>query len=240
MEKLRGELAAMSETVESQVNVAIMSLIERSIEMAQEVVTYGYQIDEMELSVDKRCIDVLKGEKQKASDFRFVIAALKINGHLSRISALCVDVARYLDLLITKSSVQADLSDFAEMLEYTCMMVRDSVISMLGRDVELAWRVCAHDDLVDEAYQSLEKQLLTMMQNDSGKAVRASWLLNCAQDLERIGDLATDIAQEVIYMLEGKMVRHHIDEWRKKLAPELDRQRASRASARASAGRDEL
>ena len=90
----------------------------------------------------------------------------------------------------------------------------------------------AHDDLVDEAYLSLEKQLFSIMESDKSKAVRASWLLSNAQDLERIADAATDIAQEVIYMLEGKMVRHHIDEWRTRLAPELDKRRGARKKRR--------
>jgi phosphate transport system protein len=228
MNKLRQELTAMSELVENQVNEAIMALIERSAMMAQDVRDDDLQIDETELEVDKRCVEVLQLEKPKSDNFRFVIAAMKINGHLSRMGDLTVDMARHVDLLITKQSVQADLSSLAEMLEFSSMMVRDSVISLLERNVELAWRVCAHDDLVDEAFESLSGQLYEVMESDAAKAVRATWLLNCARDLERIADLATDVAQEVIYMLEGKIVRHHIDEWRQRLAPELDRQRASR------------
>jgi phosphate transport system protein len=230
MGRLRQELTAMSELVENQVNEAIMALIERSSAMAQEVRDDDVQIDETELEVDKRCVEVLQLEKPKSDNFRFVIAAIKISGHLSRIGDLAVDIARHVDLLITKQSVQADLSSLAEMLEFSSMMVRDSVISLLERNVELAWRVCAHDDLVDEAFDSLAKQLYEVMSADATKAVRASWLLSCASDLERIGNLATDIAQEVIYMLEGKIVRHHIDEWRQRLAPELNKQRASRRS----------
>jgi phosphate transport system protein len=192
------------------------------------VIDSGSQIDEMELTVDKRCVEVLQLEKPKSDNFRFVIAAMKINGHLARTSDLCNDIANHVNQLITKRSVQADLGNFAEMLEFSSMMVRDSVISLLDRNEELAWRVCAHDDLVDETYTALEKQLHSIMESEGQKAVRASWLLSCAQDLERIADYATDIAQEVIYMLEGKVVRHHIDEWRTRLAPELDKQRASR------------
>lgn len=220
----------MSEMVERQVNMAIMALIERSAEMAQEVIDYDLNIDEMELDVDKLCIEVLQLEQPKSDNFRFVIAAIKINGHLSRTSDYAVDVARNVLLLITKNSLQTDSSHLAEMLEFSSMMVRDSVISLLERNVELAWRVCAHDDLVDEAFETLSHQLLAIISSDHTRGVRATWMLNCAQDLERIGNLATDIAQEVIYMLEGKMVRHHIDEWRKRLAPELDKRRASRST----------
>jgi phosphate transport system protein len=228
MVKLRQELAAMSELVENAVNVAIMALIERSAEMAGEVIADDDSIDEMELEVEKRCVEILQLEQPKSDNFRFVIAANNINSHLSRMGDLAVSVARNVNLIVTKSSVQADLSSVAEMLEFTSMMVRDSVISLLERNVELAWRVCAHDVLVDEALDSLAKQLYEVMESDAAKARRATWLLLCARDLEWIGNLATDIAQEVIYMLEGKIVRHHIEEWRKRLAPELDRQRASR------------
>jgi len=232
MEKLRQDLATMSEMVEKHVNLAIMALIERSGDMAREVVEYELQVDEMDLSVDRRCVEILQLVQPRSDEFRFVIAAMKIANDLERISDLAADVGRHVELLLTKSSLQADLSDFAEMLEFTSMMVRDSVISLLDRNVELAWRVCAHDDLVDEAYQSLERQLYGIIGSDPQKATRATWLLMCALALERIGDHATNIAEEVIFMLEGKIVRHHIDEWRKRLAPELDRRRRERKRKR--------
>ncbi len=228
MQKLREELAAMSEMVERNLNSAIMSLIERSDEMAQEVIDYDKQVDELEVVVERRGLEVLQLTKPKSEDFRVVIAAIKIAGDLERISDLAVDVARNVQFLIAKRSLQADLGDFAEMLEFCSMMVRDSVLSLLDRDEELAFRVCAHDDLVDEAYKSLEKQLFDVMGADAKKAVRASRLLVCALDLERIADLACNIAEDVIYMLSGKVVHHHIDEWRKRLAPELDKRRKRR------------
>jgi phosphate transport system protein len=231
-ERLRQELAAMSEMAERNVNSAIMALIERSGEIAQEVVDYDAQVDEMELAVDRRCLEILTLEHPESDNFRFVIAAMKINVDLERISDLAADIARHVQFLITKRSLQADLSHYAEMLEFTSMMVRDSVLSLLNRDIELAWRVCAHDDLVDEAYQFLEKQLYEIIGGETDKAVRAARLLACALDLERIADHATNIAEEVIYVLEGKIVRHHIDEWRKRLAPEIDKRRKMRARKR--------
>ncbi len=228
MEKLREELTAMSEMVERNLNSAIMSLIERSDEMAQEVIDYDKQVDELEVDVERRGLEVLQLTKPKSEDFRVVIGAIKIAGDLERISDLAVDVARNVQFLLTKRSLQADLGDFAEMLEFCSMMVRDSVLSLLDRNEDLAFRVCAHDDLVDEAYTSLEKQLFDVMGADAKKAVRASRLLICALDLERIADLATNIAEDVIYMLSGKVVHHHIDEWRKRLAPELEKRRKKR------------
>jgi phosphate transport system protein len=228
MDRLHQELAALSEMAERNVNTAIMSLIERSEEMAREVVGYDAQVDEMELDVDRRCIEILRLEHPKSDNFRFVIAAMKINTELERISDLASDIAGQVVALVRKRSLQADLGHFAEMLEFSSMMVRDSVKSLLERNGELAWRVCAHDDLVDEACRSIEEQLYRIIGDDTKKAVRATRLLLCALDLERIADHATNIAEEVIYMLEGKIVRHHIDEWRKRLAPEIDRQRAKR------------
>ncbi len=225
MEKLREDLAAMSEMVETNVNTAIMSLIERSVEMSQGVVDFDKQIDEMELGVERLGLEILQLSKARADEIHFVVAAIKMAGALERISDLAVDVALRVQILVAKRSIQADLGNLAEMLEFTSMMVRDAVISLLDRNEELAFRVCAHDELVDDASASLREQLHVIMSSDPDKAVRASHLLVCALDLERIADLATNIAEDVVQMLTGKIVRHHIDEWRKRLAPELDKRR---------------
>ena len=232
MPKLRAELTAMSEMVEKNVNDAIMALIERSNELAQEVIGYDRQINEMELTINRRCVEILRLSQERGGlqtdEFRFVYAALKICTDLERISDLAADIARHVEFLVTKRSLQTGLDHFAEMLEFSSMMVRDSVTSLLESNADLAWRVCAHDDFVDEAYQALEAQLYKIVETDSKKAVRAARLLFCALDLERIADHAMNIAEDVIYILEGKLVQHHIDEWRKKLAPELDKRRRKR------------
>jgi phosphate transport system protein len=232
MTKLRDELTTMSEMVEKNVNDAIMALIERESDLAHEVIEYDRQINEMELTINKRCAEILRlpGERGalKTDEFRFVYAALKICTDLERVSDLSADIARHVEFLVTKRSLQTGLEQFAEMLEFSSMMVRDSVTSLLDSNVDLAWRVCAHDDFVDEAYQALETQLYEIIETDSKRAARAARLLFCALDLERIADHATNIAEDVIYILEGKLVQHHIDEWRKKLAPELDKRRRRR------------
>ncbi len=232
MPKLRGELTTMSEMVEKTVNDAVVALVERESSLAREVIDYDRQVDEMQLTVEKRCVEILRlRARPKTEEFRFVHASLKISTDLERIADLATDIARHVEFLLAKQSLQTGLDHFAEMLEFSSMMVRDSVTSLLERNVELAWRVCAHDDFVDEAYQALETQLYGIIGTDSKKAVRATQLLFCALDLERIADHAANIAEDVIYILEGKFVHHHIDEWRKRLAPELDKRRRRRQKA---------
>lgn len=225
MEKLRVELAALSEMVERNVDSAVMSVVERSDEMSSEVIAYDTQVDEMVIAVKKLSLEILQLAHPKTDEFRFLIAAVQIAGKLDVIDDLAVDVALNVQRLIERRSIQTDLSNFAEMLEFTSMMVRDSVASLLDRNEELAFRVCAHDELVDEAHALLEEQLLGIMSEDAKKAKRAAFLLRCASDLERIANHASSIAEEVIYILEGKIVSHHIDEWRRRLAPELDKRR---------------
>lgn len=217
----------MSEMVETNVNSAIMSLIERSNEMATDVVNYDAQIDEMEIAVKRLGIEILELAHPKTGEFRFVIAAIQIASKLDEIDGLTVDVAKNVQRLVQKRSIQADLSNFAEILEFTSMMVRDSVTSLLDANEELAFRVCAHDEFVNEVYRSLEERIYAIMEDDAKKAVRASLLLRCASDLEAIADHASRIAEDVIYILEGKIVSHHIEEWRERLAPELEKRRKS-------------
>ncbi len=228
MPKLRGELTTMSEMVEKTVNDAVVALVERESSLAREVIDYDRQVDEMQLTVEKRCVEILRLARPKTEEFRFVYASLKISTDLERIADLATDIARHVEFLVTKRSLQTGLDHFAEMLEFSSMMVRDSVTSLLESNVELAWRVCAHDDFVDEAYKALEEQLYGIIDTDSKRAVRAVQLLFCALDLERIADHAANIAEDVIYIFEGKLVHHHIDEWRKRLAPELDKRRRKR------------
>ncbi len=217
----------MSEMVETNVNSAIMSLIERSNEMASDVISFDAQIDEMDISVKRLGIEILELAHPKTGEFRFVIAAIQIASKLDEIGSLTVDVARKVQRLIQKRSIQADLSNFAEILEFASMMVRDSVTSLLDKNEELAFRVCAHDEFVDEVYRLIEEQLFAIMEDDAKKAVRASLLLRCASDLEMIADHTSRIAEDVIYILEGKIVSHHIEEWRERLAPELEKRRRS-------------
>jgi len=229
MEKLHQELSTVSEMVETNVNSAIMSLIERSDEIARDVIEYDSQVDVVAVEVERLCLEILQLQRQGADNLHFVVAAIKIDDYLERMSDLAVEIAEQVQHLIRKRSLQTDLSHFAEMVEFTGLMVRDSVLSLLDRNVELAFRVCAHDELVDETYTMLAEKLYGIMEEDSAKAVRATRLLLCAHDLENIADHAVMIAAEVVYMLEGKIVRHHIEEWRKKLAPELDKRRRKRA-----------
>ena len=226
MNKLRQELAALSEMVETNVDTAVMALVDRSAEMARDVTCFHSQVGEMEITVKKLGIEILQLAHPKTDEFRFVIAAIQIAGKLDVIDDLAVDVAGNVQRLMQKKSIQADLSTFAEMLEFTSMMVRDSVASLLDKNEELAFRVCAHDELVADAFLSLEEQLFEIMEGDAKKAVRGAYFLRSALDLKRIAELAAKIAEDVIYILEGKIVSHHIEEWRERLAPEIEKRRA--------------
>ena len=225
MDKLRREISALGGMAERSVDSAVLALIDRNQALAAEVIDYDAEVDEMELAASRRCLEVLQLARVEPEGFRFAIAALQIGGHLEHISDLAVDIAEHVVELVKQRSLQMDLDHVAEMLEFTEMMVRDSVNSLVDRDFELAWRVCAHDDIVDEAYQALEAELYDIIAKKTRRAVSATHMLLCALDLEQIADLAVGIAEEVIYILEGKIVRHHIEEWKERLAPELDKHR---------------
>jgi phosphate transport system protein len=214
MSQLRGDLTAMGELIEKAVDTALMALIDRSGSLADGVIADDVEIDELENIIDRTCQEVLRHESTPPDDFRFVIASMKICVDLERMGDQAVDIASSVGFLVTRRSILHDFTTITHIIETTQQMVRDSVSCLISRNSELAWSVCVVDDIVDAEAQRLHDYLVSLGQDEPQKVERVVQLLYVVRALERIADQATNIAEEVIYMLEGKMVRHHIDEYR--------------------------
>lgn len=215
LERLKGDLAAMAALVERNVDTAVMALVDGNARLAYEVITLDTDIDEMEIVLDRACLDLLCREHTAREDFRFLTAAMKINNDLERISNQAVTIAEHVPLLARLPGGEAAvLPDLGEMLELVEDMLRESVEALLRRDGDMAWKVWDRHVAVGDHLRRVLEELAADAARAPQRASRAICLVRAGVALGQVGEYAKDIAEEVIYMREGIIVKHHEREYR--------------------------
>jgi len=213
LEHLEKRLLEHCAAVEKSVSLAMLAIQERNDEYARAVIDGDAKIDLEEVEIEEDCLKILALNQPVAIDLRFIIAVLKINNDLERIGDLSANIARRA-LRINKMPVVEDFFDFGLMADKTISMLRQGVDALVHMDLDLARRVCDVDDDVDqmnsEMYSIVERQIA----EDSSRVGTFLAYLSVSRQLERIADHATNIAQDVIYMITGDIVRHGADEIR--------------------------
>ena len=206
---LRERLMAMAGLVEEAIGRATHALVARDAKLARQVVESDEPINLAEVEIDEFCLKLLALYHPEATDLRFVTMAFKINNDLERMGDLAVNIAeRTLELL--KEPLLKPLIDLPRMAELTQGMVKDSLDAFVKRDAERAREVCRRDDAVDELNDQLFRELLTYMLQDPKSIQRAVGLILIGRHLERIADHATNIAEDVVYLVQGKTIKHHL------------------------------
>jgi phosphate transport system protein len=201
---LKFSLLAMAGQVEEMIDLTRQTIEERSNLKADQVMALDKQVDEMELRLDQACIDLLALRAPFASDLRLLASTLKIVPELERIGDHCCNICRRAKFLNPQPNVLA--GDWLERLgSETHSMVRRAVDSFVNGDAELARGVIGDDDKVDELYGAIYRELLKLMLADPLCIERASHLI---KNWERIADQATNIAEEVLFILQGVNVKH--------------------------------
>lgn len=204
---LKFSLLAMAGQVEEMIDLTRKALKDRSDVQADHVVNADQQVDEMELRLDQACIDLLALRAPFASDLRLLASTLKIVPELERIGDHCCNICRRAKLLNPQPSILA--GDWLERLgEETHSMVRRAVDAFVNGDADLARSVIQDDDKVDELYGTIYRELLRVMLADPLCIERASHLIIVIKNWERIADVASNIAEEVLFILEGVNVKH--------------------------------
>jgi len=204
---LKFSLLAMAGQVEEMIDLTRKALLERSDAKADQVIALDKQVDEMELRLDQACIDLLALRAPFASDLRLLASTLKIVPELERIGDHCVNVCRRVKFLNPQPNILA--GDWLERLgNETHSMVRRAVDAFVNGDSDLARSVIKDDDKVDELYSAIYRELLKLMLADPLCIERASHLIIVIKNWERIADQATNIAEEVLFILEGVNVKH--------------------------------
>ena len=209
LEQMKKEILTVGAMVESVIDKAITALLSRRQDLAEEVVRGDDLIDQKEVQVETDCLKLMALHQPVAGDLRFLIAVLKVNNDLERMGDHAVNIAERAMWLSTKEPIQAFL-DFPRMADTVRTMVRDSLDSLVGSDTTLARRVCQRDAEVDRWNRQAIDELQALMMRDSEAVPRALQTLSVTRNLERIADLATNIAEDVIFMVEGDIVRHRL------------------------------
>ena len=207
LEALKQTLLAMGGLVEDQIRRVMRALTERNDALAQEVIDRDQQVNAYDVEVDETCVNLLALHQPAAGDLRFITTAMKIVTDLERIGDQAVNIAQRA-LELNQEPQLKPYIDLPRMAERAQAMVKDSLDAFVSRDTGLARRVCGADEEVDALNEQMFRELLTFMMQDARAIPRAIRLILISRFLERVADHATNIAEMVIYMVEGRMVRH--------------------------------
>ncbi len=211
--KLKRELLSLCKVVEESFRQAVKSIQKRDAELAKKVIEADIKIDHMEVDVEEECLKILALHQPVAIDLRFIITALKLNNDLERIGDLAVNIAERSEFLATQYKIDIPF-DFEAMAEKTQSMLRKSLDALVNLDCDLAHEVCAADDEVDAINREMYNQVKASIQSHPEWLQSLIHLLSVSRHLERIADHATNIAEDVIYMVEGKIVRHRAEDYK--------------------------
>lgn len=207
IEDLKEQLLRLGAMVEDSINESIRALLERDTQLAERVIAADNAIDQMELEIDAHTVEMIAKMQPAASDLRFVATAMKITPELERIADLAVDVCeRAIEL--NREPPLKPLIDIPRLARIAQDMVRQSLDSFVRRDAVLAREVIARDDEVDLLTEQSFRELLTYMLEDSRNISRAIRLTFIGKYFERMADSATNICEMVVFLAEGKVIKH--------------------------------
>jgi len=207
LHKIKQIILSLGAMVEDRVHKAAKVIQSRDTFDAARIIKEDYEIDEMEIEIEEECLKILALYQPVAADLRFIVAVIKINNDLERIADEAVNIARRVEV-IAKNKNSEFTFDYSQMFEKISFMLRKSLDALVRLDTDLAYKVCLMDEEVDKihkiAYDMIKEN---MRKNPDSLGSLINYFL-ISRHLERIGDHATNIAEEVIYMTDGDIVRH--------------------------------
>jgi phosphate transport system protein len=208
--RLKTQLLEMSGLAEQLVARAMQALAERDPAIAQEVVRRDNDLDAMEVAVDDMCIHLLALQQPLARDLRLITMAMKISNDLERVGDHAVNIAEAVTHL-AQQPVYFEFAEIEEMGRLATEMLSDALDTFVRADAEGAREVCRRDDRVDGLHESLFRILLTHMMEDPRRIGASMSLFLVSRNLERIADLATNIAEDVVFLVEGRNIKHAVE-----------------------------
>ncbi|MDY6843662.1 MAG: phosphate signaling complex protein PhoU [Thermodesulfobacteriota bacterium] len=212
LNELRKNLLKMGTLVEKAIHNAVKSLVERDSDLAQMIINCDTQIDKLEMDLEESAIKLLALRQPMARDLRFITKSIKIISSLERIGDHAVNICEKA-LQLNKEPQLKEYIDIPRMAEAAQMMLKNALDAFINEDTTLAFKVCQDDQIIDDLNDQILRELLTYMLEDPRTITRAILIIQISKYLERIGDLATNIAESVIYMVEARDIRHrsHLD-----------------------------
>jgi phosphate transport system protein len=207
LQALKQRLLTMGALVEERAHQAIGALIHRRVDESEAVIAADKEVNDLQIEIDDRCLKLLALQQPMATDLRLITSAMKINADLERIGDQAVNIAENTIKLLPQPPLKP-LIDIPRMADIAEKMTRDALDAFVRKDAELARSVLRRDDEVDQLKDQVFRELLTYMMADPGTIQRALALILISRNVERIADHATNIAEDVIFLVEAKDVRH--------------------------------
>jgi phosphate transport system protein len=208
IDSLKQSLLLLCHMVEDQVALAVKALLDRDQELAERVAQRDREIDLREVEVEEECLRVLALYQPVAIDLRLIVSVLKINSDLERVGDLAVNIAHKALAVVNELNVAAP-DVLPDMAVKTQAMLHDSIDALVNLDARLAVDVCSRDDEVDQLKRTIRLEVEDRIEINPRQLRPLLRLLAVSRNLERIADSATNIAEDVIYMVDGRIIRHH-------------------------------
>jgi phosphate transport system protein len=208
LDGLKANLTKMGRLVDEQIDLACHALFQADPGLARQVVHKDEEVDELDMVIDKQCQEIFALSQPVAVDLRLLMAALKINNELERIGDIAVNIAERVEPL-AKYNAFLRGTRLAEMTQIARIMVNDSIESFIANNPRLATLVLECDDVVDSLDASNFRQMVNEMQRDHALVEPASHVLILSRHIERLADHATNIAEDVIFLVDAKIVKHN-------------------------------
>ncbi|MGD9330001.1 MAG: phosphate signaling complex protein PhoU [Desulfobacterales bacterium] len=207
LEKIKKMILSLGAMVEERVRRIATAVTERDAERAQEIIRSDYEVDEMEVEIEEECLKIMALHQPVAIDLRFLVAVIKINNDLERIADETVNIAQRIKTMVKEKPVVFAF-DYETMTVEVEKMLKMSLDALVNMDVDMAFKVVTMDDEVD----NIHRQVYQLIRDEiSHHPEQMAYLINfylISRHLERIADHATNVAEEVIYLIEGEIVRH--------------------------------
>ncbi len=208
---LKARLLTMSGEAEAALGLAIEALLERDSAKAAQVIAGDRLIDNMEIEIEDRCVNLLALQQPMARDLRMLTSALKIANDLERVGDHAVNIAQSTQRLVQTRPITPE-PEIVEMARLAREMLSDALEAFIRGDAKAGREVCRRDDKVDALHDSVFRILLTHMMEDQHTISAGMELFLVSRNLERVADLATNIGEDVVFLVEGKSIKHHAED----------------------------
>ncbi|MCM8820331.1 MAG: phosphate signaling complex protein PhoU [Candidatus Omnitrophica bacterium] len=212
MNTLKESIVRYASFVAKMIEDSIAGLIEKDEALLQKVINKDeIEANNLEIELDETCIEIIAKYEPKAKNLRTTLMIMKINNDLERIGDEAVNIAESALFLIKRPSVKR-LIDIPRMADISIGMLKDSITAFVNSDVGLAREICVRDNMVDDLRDQVIRELITYMTSDPSTIERALHLMRISRSLERVADLSTNFCEDIVFMVEGKVIKHHYDE----------------------------
>ncbi|HEX2964378.1 MAG TPA: phosphate signaling complex protein PhoU [Syntrophorhabdaceae bacterium] len=210
--EVKKELVQFATLAETMIERSIRGLLDQNEAILRQIIDEDEpNANIFEINIEELCTSIIAQHEPRARDLRIVLMIYKMTSDIERMADHAVNIADS-GLFLIKKPLVKPLLDIPRMAEETVKSVGDAIKSFIDEDAQLARNVCERDDIIDSLEAQIFRELVTFMVSDSSTIERSLFLLRIANNLERVADLATNIAEDVIFMVQGKVIKHHVDE----------------------------